>query len=228
MVSSKHLCNSTHVDSFWLFLIRRDLTERPLLEHENAKKFYMDGEPFLIEIANAVFDFKKLDKLDEKERRNMGSEDKEKYTILQCAHERRYEYLHKAAQFGYEKCIDYILTNMNLGPDSNDYEVGTTALCMAAQNNRVHCLDKLLSLDANMENVDAFGATPLCYAVIGGALESVKFLLKKGAKSEGVGVQELEMLDELEDCDIKVKQEIKALILSSKDKSIQSSYVSGC
>lgn len=214
-LSSKHLKNSTSSDPLWKYLVKRDLTEREheLVGGDSYKQIYMNGKPFLNEISNAISDLEKFEILDEKDSEVFLGEDAEQYVLLQNVYEDRFQLLHHAARLGYEKCIDIIMSKLKVGVDEHD-EGGITALCLAAQSDQVHCLEKLLSLGADINIRDETGGTPLGYAVIYGSVKSVDFLLKRGANVENIGEREFRMLDDLNNCGIEIKQEINALIMA--------------
>lgn len=223
-VTSMCLNNLSYNESFWLYLVKRDLTERPLPSNDSYKLYYLSAKKFLRDLKVAIDKFKEHRKIKMEYRSNMTFE---MFMYDSNKNEYNYSFLLKAAKCGYEKSIVYILKNLDLRPDSNDYTIArrTTAICEAARNNRVECIEKLLSLGADIENVDGLGLTPLCHAVVGSALESVLFLINKGASAGAVTNSELEML---KNCDEKIKQEISALILKSKDKSQQRLHDGSC
>lgn len=220
LLTSTHMSNSTKNPSFWLYLVKRDLTERPLGVGENPKEFYMKGKQFLIEISRVFNNYKAFQEYRKKERESMSEEERKEYYELGGEREGHYQFLHDAARLGFEKCIDFIILNLELNADANNSEIGDTALSAAAQYNQVHCLEKLLSLGADIENVDSFGATPLCCAVVCGALSAVEFLLKKGANIDQISERDIEMLNESEDCDDEAKGKIQDLLIKyRKDKT---------
>lgn len=212
MLVSKGVHTSLNSEALWIFLVKRDLTEKTLETGESYKSFYLAAMPFLCSIDSCATSLKKMEEYRNKKWSEISDADKDEYYSFGMECENRFEILHEAASKGYDKCLVIILNNLDIKVDECNSEIGTTAICMAAQYNNILCVEKLLSLGSDLENIDEFGASPLCYAVIGGSLESVKFLLNKGAKVTNVHTREVEMLNDLEKCEPKIKKEIMDLL----------------
>ncbi|KAI1008486.1 hypothetical protein LB504_001319 [Fusarium proliferatum] len=63
-------------------------------------------------------------------------------------------------------------------------DVGQTALSLAAQQDDVETMRRLITMGADLELADRDGKTPLCWAAAEGKESAVKFLLDKGARIE--------------------------------------------
>lgn len=214
MLVSKGVNTSLKSEALWIFLVKRDLTEKTLETGESYKSFYLAAMPFLSSIDSCATMLKKMEEFRDKEWSGISDADKEEYYACGMECENRFEILHEAASKGYEKCLVIILNNLNLKVDECNSEIGTTALSMAVLSNHILCVEKLLSLGSDLENMDEFSASPLCYAIIVGSLESVKFLLNKGAKVTNVHTREVEMLNDLKSCEPKIKKEIMDLLIN--------------
>ena len=221
---SKKINNFIKNDNLWRLITLRDLTEKKVIG--SYKKFYIEAIPFLIEMEETIYISKEYEKIhltgdcykDDDDIPEEKEEDKLLMREYGSIWENRDHILHKVAEYGYEICIDKIIKELNISADSCDTEIGTTALHFACiNNNNIHCVKKLLSYKVNINERNAYGATPLCYAVINGSLETVDFLLKQKADVNSVSDTEFRMLDENE-CDNKIKLEIKALIFLYKNK----------
>ncbi|KAK7453272.1 hypothetical protein VKT23_011948 [Stygiomarasmius scandens] len=92
------------------------------------------------------------------------------------------KYLNVAVKGGHLDVVKFLVENEADHTKSFTYE-GRALLHIAAENNDLDLIKILLNKGINIDEMDSYDKTALYYAVRGGGLETVRLLLKNGAKA---------------------------------------------